>query len=153
DAETRPFAAAALFRAGLVRQVLVTSPLPFPEQEDGILPPEQEVARKVLLARGVPDEAIVVLPGEVASTADEARALAAFLDARGEGTVAVVTNDFHTRRARLAFRRVLGERCGLVQFVGAPMDDFDASNWWQSEGGLVLYLREFVKYGVYLCSR
>jgi uncharacterized SAM-binding protein YcdF (DUF218 family) len=142
--DSRPFVGAALFKAGLARKVLVPRVRAAPEVRDGLLPPEEEVVRRVLRARGVPPGAILLLPGECASTADEARALKAFLEGHSDASVAVVTHGFHTRRARALFRRTLGGRAAL-SFVAAPTDGFDAGNWWRFEAGVRTYAAEYVK--------
>jgi uncharacterized SAM-binding protein YcdF (DUF218 family) len=144
-ADTRRFAAAALVRAGLARRVLVTTVRPSPATQDGLTPPEHEVIRRALRAEGVPAEAVVALPGEVAGTGDEARALGRFLDAEPGATVAVVTNGFHTRRARMLFRHELGGRIARAHFVAAPGGDFDPLTWWRSEGGFTRYATEYFK--------
>jgi uncharacterized SAM-binding protein YcdF (DUF218 family) len=151
--DTRPFIAAALVKAGKARQVLVPTVKPSLNAEQGIGPPEHEIICRVLRARGVPAAAIVQLPGAVASTANEARALAEFLDANPEHTVAVVTNTFHTRRARWIFQRTLGQRAGQVHFVAAPTDGFDENTWWQSEDGFHCYAQEYVKLGFHWLGR
>jgi uncharacterized SAM-binding protein YcdF (DUF218 family) len=148
-ANTRSFAAAALVRVGLAHRVLVPGVRLSPDQEDGLTPPEDEVIRRVLHARGVPDEAVVTLPGKVANTRDEARALARFLEAEPETSVAVVTNGFHTRRARMLFSHELGDRMAHVHIVAAPIDEFSAENWWRHEGGVHCYLSEYMKLVVY----
>jgi uncharacterized SAM-binding protein YcdF (DUF218 family) len=147
--ETRPFVAAALVKAGLAKQVLVPHIQLTPEAKAGIVPSEHELIRRALLARGVPETAVVLLPGEVTSTLDEARVLADFLASRPEGRVAVVTNRLYTRRARLLFRRVLGDQFIRVRFVGAPTDGHDESNWWRFESGWVDYGTEYVKLAFY----
>jgi uncharacterized SAM-binding protein YcdF (DUF218 family) len=147
--ETRPFVATALVRSGYAGKVLVPAVKSDPEVEAGIMLPEQEVIRRVLLARGVPAESIILLSGEVSSTQDEAQALAEFLQTQPESTVAVVTNGFHTRRARGIFQRALGERASRVHFVAAPLDGCDESNWWRTEEGFQCYLSEYAKLGYY----
>src|SRR5262249_23505078 len=102
-----------------------------------------------LLGRGVPPGRVVALPGECDSTLDEAHALARFLDAEPETTVAVVTHGYHTRRARSLFRRVLGGRGARVRFVAAPTDHFSADDWWCSEEGFAAYLTEYAKLLLY----
>ena len=149
DVETRPFVAAALVNAHLARQALVTTVAPTPEAEDGLLPPEHEITHRVLLARGVPDSQITVLPGKIASTFDEAHVLAQFVDQHPGCSVAIVTNAFHTRRARWIFRRVLGGRQCQIHLVAAPRDGIRADSWWHTEAGLTAYLSEYVKLVVY----
>jgi uncharacterized SAM-binding protein YcdF (DUF218 family) len=143
--DTRPFVAAALVKAGLTDVVLVPRTQRSPDVADGLTPPEEEVIRRVLVARGVPEGRIVLLDGECASTRDEAAALARFLDAHPGATVNVVTNAYHTRRARATFRAALGERAGAVRFVAAPTDGFDAGSWWRHEAGVTAYADEYAK--------
>lgn len=148
--ETRPFVAAAILNAGLADRVLICRPWLSPEAEDGLVPKENEIIRRVLKARDVPLSAVHELPGEVTSTFDEARALGNYLDDNPQRTVAVVTNDFHTRRARLIFDEVVGDKSNRIRFVAAPVDGVDKSNWWQSDRGAVLYLSEYGKLAYHL---
>ncbi len=153
DPETRPFAAAALYRATYARGVLLTRQqlkLESAAVQDGEMPSELEITRRVLHSRGVPYEAIEILPGEpITSTADEAQALAAFLQSRPAVTVAVVTNSFHTRRARLVFDRALDERAGQVSFVGVPREGVTEDAWWRTAHGCNIYVSEYAKLPYY----
>ena len=36
-----------------------------------------------------------------------------------------------------------------LQFIGAPMDEFAAEDWWQRRDGQVTYLSEWLKLGFY----
>jgi uncharacterized SAM-binding protein YcdF (DUF218 family) len=142
---TRPFVAAALVKTGKARRVLLaTIKAPYGAAR-GFGAPEHEMSKKVLLARGVSADQIVVLPGVCDSTEDEANSLARFLDNEPEARVVVVTTNYHTRRARLLLARILGERINQVSFVGAPTDSYDAETWWQNEEGVVTYSTEYMK--------
>lgn len=154
DPETRPFAAAAWWRVGLAREVLLTHQRVSIESasvQGGAVPTELETTRRVLRDRGVPDRAVRVLPGEIASTADEAAALAAFLRAEPAVTVTVVTNGFHTRRSRGVFRRAAGSDADRIRVVGVPRERVDAGAWWRTPEGCAVYASEYAKllyYGV-----
>jgi uncharacterized SAM-binding protein YcdF (DUF218 family) len=143
--ETRPFVAAAWVTRGRASAVLVPTVQTPPELVDGTILPDHEVVRRVLLAQGVPSEAIEVLPGECATTRDEANALAAYLDSHPNVSVAVVTNSLYTRRARSIMYGRLGKQASRVFFVGAPSDHFDETNWWKSEEGFQSYTTEYLK--------
>jgi uncharacterized SAM-binding protein YcdF (DUF218 family) len=54
-----------------------------------------------------------ILP-EPATTAGEARTVAALVEERGWAHVTVATSEFHTTRARVLFRQCLGERVTVV---------------------------------------
>jgi len=143
--DTRPFVAAALVKAGRAGKVLVPRSKLSTEAEDNLVPAEQEIIRQVLVARGVAPQAIVLLPGECGSTADEARALAEFLGAGSEQTVLIVTTSYHTRRARRIFGGVFGKSAERLHFVAAPTDGFDESDWWSHELGWKAYSTEYAK--------
>jgi len=150
--DTRPFAAAALVKAGWARRALVAEVAPTPEVRDGIVPPYHEINRQVLLKRGVPAADVVILPGAAATTYDEAVALAAFLEDRPGARVLVVTNDYHTRRSRWVFARVLADRARQVSFVSAPTDEFPMDRWWRSQMGFLSIVTEYPKLAFYAAS-
>lgn len=142
----RPFAAAALYRAGLAERVLVARTRPSEAARRGLIPLQHELARQVLALEGVPETAIEILPGEeVRSTADEAVVLGAWLEARPEVEVVVLTTAYHTRRARRIFRQVLGAAAPRVEFLGIPPEDFRSGEWWRTKAGFLTYSREFLK--------
>ncbi len=106
-------------------------------------------ARRVLTTVGVPNDRIAVLDGDCATTFDEAKSLERMLAGHPEATVAVVTSDYHTRRTRWIFRRILGERADRLQFISVPTDFFTAEDWWKVQQGFVSYSKEFLKLPFY----
>lgn len=150
DPDTRPFVAAAVYNVGLAEKVLITTAGPTPKADDGLLPPEHEIIREVLLKRGVAEGNVYLIPGQITSTFDEAHALARFLESHPDGDVAIVTNRFHTRRARWIFRRVLGDQADRLHVFGAPLDDVSEDNWWRTEAGFDTYAKEYAKFAYYL---
>ncbi|MFM7150856.1 MAG: YdcF family protein, partial [Gemmataceae bacterium] len=130
---TRGFVASALLRKGLVQQVLLAPIKPSQDQKDGIALAESEKVQRMLVGRGTPPNKIRMLPPEVNSTVDEAKAINSFLGENPQAQITVVTNNFHTRRARMLFRRILGDQSNRVHFVSAPTDGFGPDCWWRSE--------------------
>jgi uncharacterized SAM-binding protein YcdF (DUF218 family) len=117
---------------------------------DLICLPIHEVIRQVLLKRGVPERDITILPGAVATTYDEAVDVATFLEGRPKTRILVVTNEYHTRRARWIFARALSNRAEQISFVSAPSDEFSMDCWWQDEEGFVTILTEYLKLVFYV---
>jgi len=145
DANVRPFVAAALVKAGLAGRVLVPKTETAPEVDDGIYPPSDELIGRVLVRRGVAPEKIVILSGRSNSTCGDARVLAEFLESSPGARVSVVTNNYHTRRARWIFARVLKDRTGQVSFVSAPTEGFRPDNWWRVQEGFLAIVSEYLK--------
>jgi uncharacterized SAM-binding protein YcdF (DUF218 family) len=147
--QTRPFVAAALLRVGLAREAVVIQTIAWPDSEDGLVPPDHELTRQVLVRRGIEPSRIHVLESRSTSTFDDAQAVAAFLAGREGQTVAIVTSECHTRRARWIFRQVLADSPHRLHFVAAPDDLYDEQHWWQTRAGLVSYLAEYAKLAYY----
>ncbi len=145
DVYTRPFVAAAIVKAGLVRKVLVAHVGGSADVDPALYPPQHEVATRVLLARGVPRADIGLLGRENRSTYDEARALGEYLQSRPRARVLVVTHGYHTRRTRWVFAQVLGGRIAQVTFVSAPVEEYHAERWWRSEAGFTTIVGENLK--------
>jgi uncharacterized SAM-binding protein YcdF (DUF218 family) len=146
NAHTRAVMAGALYRDGHAKRILLPQVEVPPEVAEGLALPEREVTRRILLAGSVPVDAIDDLAGEVTSTRDEAKVLARFLSEHPDVRVAVVTNDFHTRRARMLFlRQVLPQYATQLHFVAAPTNGFGPDNWWKLNTGVNTYVTEFAK--------
>jgi len=147
EPNTRPFAAAALLKHGLAEEALIMRVQTRDPEE--YYPSHHQQVRQVLLHCGVPDAAIHILDPEVVSTMGEAQNLAAFLAEHPAATVTVVTNDFHSRRARWAIRQAAGHNARRVAYVTVPLDMCDGTNWWKSEEGVATYVVEYGKLAFY----
>lgn len=145
----RPLLAAALVKGGLAGGVLIPQTDDSPDVTDGLRPPAADVVAAVVRHRGVLDENIVCLEAASRTTFDDAHALAAFLEQRPHDRVIVVTNAFHTRRARFIFRRVLGDNADRVRVVSAPNPGFAEETWWQNRFSANIVLAENLKLGFY----
>jgi uncharacterized SAM-binding protein YcdF (DUF218 family) len=70
---------------------------------------------------------------EVNSTEDEAKALQPCLTQHGWRSIAIVTSDYHTRRSRLIWRKVLRRQypSAEVWIHGVNDPEFRAEAWWR----------------------
>jgi uncharacterized SAM-binding protein YcdF (DUF218 family) len=142
DSHMRPLLAARLYESGLADGVLVPASAGFTDMH-------HDPMCLALLRKGVREQAIVVMEHRVANTRDEALALEEFLAFHPDARVAVVTNHYHTRRAKWIFDQVLGPQAHNVFFVSAPVKEFTLANWWESESGTGTILLEYRKLGYY----
>lgn len=149
DEESRPFAAAALYRHGFVRSQIWLTRAAMPDTPIAERSEANDRARRILTVLGVPADRIIELPGECRSTFDEAKVLARAIAEHPAATVNVVTSNYHTRRARWIIRTVLGSTADRVRYVSVPTDYYDADCWWKSEEGFATYSKEFLKIGFY----
>lgn len=150
NAETRPFAAAALYRSGVAPKVLIFEHKTDRITDLGLAPTSDELYRKVLELEGVPIDAIERLPGVVDSSWDEARSLRRFLVSNPARRIILVTSAEHTRRARWVFRNVLAGIPTDIRMAPARHLEFDETNWWKHDAGVLAYIHEYLKLVFYV---
>ena len=149
--ETRPFAAARLYRDGLASKVLVTQVKKSAVEKLGLKRAETEIAREVLIKEGVPESAIELIGTDVSSTYEEVMAVKEWAGAKGlsaTDNLLIPTNSFCTRRIRWIFGKKL-EGSATPKVMEIPSEDYGPANWWHHEAGLIEFQNEVVKYVFY----
>lgn len=82
----------------------------------------------------------------VDSTEEEARALVRCICERHWRSVVVVTSDYHTRRAGIIWKRVLGKNAVFRVFLHAvPDPEFHPAGWWRERRSAKTWFFESVK--------
>jgi uncharacterized SAM-binding protein YcdF (DUF218 family) len=71
---------------------------------------------------------------DVNSTEDEARTLGRCIQQHGWQNVAIVTSDYHTRRAGMLWRKILPKEdpSARLWIYGVPDPEFQAPGWWRT---------------------
>ena len=147
--ETRPFEAARLYHLALAPKILLTATKPLPSEQLGVNPPEMEIARRILVKKDVPDSAIVVAPGFVNSTYDEAMAVRNWAKTNHIKRLIIATDVFHTRRAGWLFRKELGPAGIRVEVDAVPVREYTLADWWKHDQGVGAFQNEILKYAFY----
>jgi uncharacterized SAM-binding protein YcdF (DUF218 family) len=100
-----------------------------------------EVMTHDLIERGVPKQRIVTLAQDADSTKEEAEGVSQVAEQRGWKNLVVVTSNYHTRRARYIYSKVLP--AGINATVASARDgDFDPERWWEKRLSVKLFARE-----------
>ena len=152
DDPSRAFAAADLYRKGYARKIYVTVPRQRGYAKllagEGIaVPRTEELFRRALLARGVPEAAIGTLGRDLASTRAEAEtARAEFAPA---ARLLIVTSPYHVRRARMIFRDALPGR--ELRFIGSRYEPYP-ERWWTDQDAARNVILELPKIAFYLAG-
>ena len=94
-----------------------------------------------LIERGVPKEHIVPFPQDADNTREEADALKTMVQQKGWKRVIIVTSNYHTRRARLIFRKVFPSDI-KVEMASARDGDFDPANWYEHRSAVKRFWHE-----------
>jgi uncharacterized SAM-binding protein YcdF (DUF218 family) len=147
--ENRPFAAAKLFRDGVAPIILYMNVRLSPAEEMGIIPPERELTRRILLSNGVPKTAMTMIGTNVASTYDESRAVRVWVEKSGAKSILIPTDPFHTRRARWIFSKELRDTKTAIHVVPVNPVRYRTDDWWRHEEGVIAFQNEVVKYAYY----
>jgi len=137
----RAFRAADLFRGGWAPLVVASGRKLRPYA--GI----SELIAHDLTSDGVPTAVVIRFDHAASNTLEEATALRGLIAERHWNRVLLVTSNYHTRRARYIFRKVLPAQVALS--VAAARDSaYDPASWWQSREGVKLFFLESVSYVV-----
>ncbi len=104
-----------------------------------------ELIGRDLETGGVPSTSILRLPHRAGNTREEAQVLRDLVASRGWRRVLLVTSNYHTRRARYIFRKVLPAQVTILM-VSVRDADFDPDSWWESRQGRKLFLLETAAY-------
>ena len=137
---------AELYRRGVAPRIVLMRMYQDPSLT-GTFPNETEITVRILLSLGVPRSAIEVYrSGDgTSSTTEEAEMLDQVLRRDGRRRVIAVTSWYHTRRARWALRRAFRGLPAQIQMAAAPTVDWDDTNWWRHEAGVIAIAEEYLK--------
>jgi uncharacterized SAM-binding protein YcdF (DUF218 family) len=129
----RALEAARLYGAGYAGQVWISQGLS-PAEELKTMKisylGEDFYNEKILLAQGVPVDAIRILERPSANTEMEVGEIHEFLSQNNLSNVIVVTSKAHTRRVRAVWNKLVGpEQRAIVRF--AKDDPYDGAHWWR----------------------
>ena len=102
----------------------------------GILPPGHELARHELRERGVPDDAIVVLPEVAREEWKPYQSLDGWMTKQPEAHVLVLADRYGSRNLRYVLDRTLGSQASRVSIRALADRRYDETNWWQSRKGI-----------------
>jgi uncharacterized SAM-binding protein YcdF (DUF218 family) len=129
----RALEAARLYGAGYAQQVWISQGLSPAEELKTmkiVYLGEDFYDEKILLAKGVPVDAIRILERPSANTQMEVREIREFLRQNNLSSVIIVTSKAHTRRVRAIWKKLAGSDArAIVRF--ANDDPYDGAHWWR----------------------
>jgi uncharacterized SAM-binding protein YcdF (DUF218 family) len=146
--DDRPFAAAANYRQGLVKKILISNVHEGPAERLGVLLPHAAVNRAVLLKLGVPEGDIETFGADLSSTREEALALRDWAAREKVRSVILPTEIFAARRLRWMLHRVFGNDL-VIQVPALDPPEYRDDDWWRHEQGIITFQNELIKYVYY----
>lgn len=138
--------AAALLKDGYATWLVATdADLDLP----GIRGSYSELVRQEAEWQGVAAERILVAPGLVETTYEEALAVRALAKEQGWSSLLIVTDPYHTRRAYLTFSDVFRGTGISVAIRPVEEAEYDPDAWWRTTDGLRDTWTEYAKLTMY----
>ena len=147
--DTRPFAAAEDYKAGLARKILVAEVNLGKAEKLGFLPSHSAINRGIVIKLGVPEADIESFGGGLFSTFEEAVALREWAVRSHARSVIVPIEIFSSRRARWTLTRALAGTGTTVQIQALDDPTYNHANWWKTHHGLITFQNELFKYIYY----
>ena len=144
---TRPFRVVELFKEKQL-PVVFARLADTQEVRMGVIPNISEATRNLMIKSGVPEEHIHLLKSNrwIASTWEEAIMICEFMAQNGYTRALIVTDSFHTRRARWTFRKVMGDPGVSFECVPTALSMSMMKGWWRSEYAMIQVFQEYIKF-------
>ncbi len=95
-------------------------------------PTNADLVRDALVQLNVPSTAVMILPDDQDSTAQEAESFRRMAEQHGWTRAVVVTSKYHTRRTKFAFRRAFKGTPVRIIVRGSRYDRANPPRWWRS---------------------
>ncbi|MBN2046670.1 MAG: YdcF family protein [Anaerolineaceae bacterium] len=136
-----------LYHAGYADQLFLTGGWCLEHQDI-----HAQVAAKQAVEQGVAAEDIIIDDTEIISTYEEAGRLKIYIEQSPTPieSVIVVSDAFHMRRARWAYRRVLGKDIEILM-APVPLDESPyLSEWWTEFNSRQMVIEEYTKFIYYI---
>ena len=109
---------------------------------------ESAMIRTALMDMSIPQDSIVVIPGDATSTMMEAEAVREYLQTQtGIDTLLLVSSSSHTLRAFKIFRAAMHplDAPPVVKCSPNPYTSFDAEKWWKNKNDIQSVVTEYLK--------
>ena len=140
----RAVEAARVYQAGYADQVWISPPISPVEDLKAMKIAylgEDFYNEKVLIAQGVPPDAIRILERPDANTEEEVRQTVEDLRNLDFHSVIIVTSKPHTRRVRTIWRKLVGSEPHMIVRY-AHDDSYDGAHWWRHTRDALDVVRE-----------
>lgn len=109
---------------------------------------EAELTRHWMVKKGVPLSQMQILTNGH-STMEESEEILQYCKDHQMKHITVISSSFHLRRVRWVFEDKF-EKAGIkICFHGATSMEYDQTNWWKNEEGLIMANNEIVKLAYY----
>jgi hypothetical protein len=137
--------AAELYHQSPQRKIVVLQPRWNRLAAAGVLPTFDALVRVELGRRGVPAEAVTVIPGNRETAWDEVQGVGRWLEGRPGAELLVLVDRFQSARMRWLLDQALEPALASRIAVHAlSWPEFDETNWWRSRVGVKAFMNGWI---------
>jgi len=118
------------------------------KEQDVKMPNDSDLAKLVGVQLGVKESDFIILPGEAASTQDEAVIVSEYLRNQPSiHSIIIVSSLYQSKRASAIFARSLEPLERDIRIVSCPSkySGFNSNNWWKSREDIENVVMEYIK--------
>jgi len=140
DEGDRVIEAADWFLKGYGQYLIITKT---DNEEIGEQKTYSEKLMRIAVIQGVPQDSILFSEGMAGNTFEEAQAVLELVKIRNIRSILIITDTFHTRRAKLIFNRVFEGEDIEISIHGLKNSWYKPYNWFLSKDGWKQTISEF----------
>ena len=119
----------------------------------GIVPTAEEISRRELLKRKVPEPSLVVIDDVSMDSTAVLVQLCEWMRKHPGTEVDVLCDRFSSRKWDLIIRRAADSSLRRnIHLIALPNRSYDETNWWKSKPGLMAFVNGFLRLGFQYCS-
>lgn len=149
----RALEAADLYRKGFSDKIIMVRSDAFSykmlEEHDVFLQTNTVQTYLAIAGLGVPEDNIIILPGDATDTGDEALTIREYLRSHTDlDSLLLVTSPSHTRRAYMIFKQAFKNYPENIKFFVVPSkySRFRPEKWWTRKNDIQIVLLEYMKF-------
>ena len=141
-----------IYKKGYADKVLIVNPYTQAQDlllERGVhLKSQAEISKEIGVERGIPEEHIIILPGDAQSTGDEAATIYSYLAENDHiSKIILINSSYHSRRSYAIFNRTLSVLDDPVKIIVVPSQysDFNADRWYSDRQSSKQVVMEYTR--------
>src|SRR5262249_21751620 len=116
-------------------------------QRLGILPSEVDSATRQLRKLGVPEDALVILPGQAVDDWAALRQVGDWLSSHPDAKLTLICDSFGSRRLSYIIHHVLGADASRVRLHPLVKRHYNQTDWWQTRAGVNTVAMAYLRLG------
>ncbi len=146
-----------IYNSGITKEIIIVNNIQYGSQYlaqyNVHIPNFAELSKQALSQFNIPDSLITIIPGQAASTREEAEITAAWIKQNQDiDTLIIVSSAAHMRRASMIFKDSFKDHSLKITIISVPSkySGFNSQKWWTDRESAKQILMEYTKIASFL---